>query len=156
MDHGIHVLDTGFHRARFDAAYLIVENGRAAFIDCGTSHSVPALLRGLEAAGLAPADVDWLILTHAHLDHAGGAGALMRCLPNARLVAHPRAAPHMIDPARLAAGAIEVYGEETFAQHYGALVPVGTKVYEWLTGGLANGGESLQLDRPGAVESPCH
>ncbi len=124
MDHGIHVLDTGFHRARFDAAYLIVENGRAAFIDCGTSHSVPALLRGLEAAGLAPADVDWLILTHVHLDHAGGAGALLQQLPNARAVVHPRGAPHMVDPARLIAGATAVYGEEEMARSYGSIVPI--------------------------------
>lgn len=123
-EHGIFTIDTGYVRPRFDAAYLVVEDGRGAFVDCGTNHSVPVLLAALEQAGLAPADVDWLILTHAHLDHAGGAGTLMRQLPNARLVAHPRAAPHMIDPARLAAGASAVYGEEAFARHYGELVPV--------------------------------
>ena len=62
----------------FDAAYLVVENDRGAFIDCGTQHSIPAMLAALAAQGLAPAQVDWLILTHVHLDHAGGAGALMR------------------------------------------------------------------------------
>jgi len=123
-EHGIHTIDTGYVRPRFDAAYLVVENGRGAFIDCGTNHSVPVLLAALDQAGLAPADVDWLILTHAHLDHAGGAGTLLRQLPNARLVAHPRAAPHMIDPARLVAGATAVYGETEFARHYGELVPV--------------------------------
>jgi len=41
IDHGIHVIDTGFHRDAFDAAYLIVENGRAAFVDSGTNDSVP-------------------------------------------------------------------------------------------------------------------
>ncbi len=122
--HGIHTIDTGYVRPRFDAAYLVVEQGRGAFVDCGTNHSVPVLLAALDAAGLAPADVDWVILTHVHLDHAGGAGTLMRQLPHARLVAHPRAAPHMIDPARLVAGATAVYGEELFARHYGELVPV--------------------------------
>ena len=122
--HGIHTLDTGFHRPRFDAAYLIVENGRAAFVDCGTSTSVPALLQGLADAGLAPADVDWLILTHVHLDHAGGAGALLEHLPKARAVIHPRGAPHMIDPARLIAGATAVYGEEEMARSYGTIVPI--------------------------------
>ncbi|MCA0197800.1 MAG: MBL fold metallo-hydrolase [Proteobacteria bacterium] len=151
-EQGIHTIDTGYLRPRFDAAYLVVENGRGAFVDCGTNHSVPALLAALEPAGLAPADVDWLILTHAHLDHAGGAGALMRCLPNARLVAHPRAAPHMIDPARLAAGAIEVYGEETFAQHYGALVPVpaGRVVVAGDGHGVDLAGRALRcIDTPG-------
>ena len=123
-EQGIHTIDTGYLRPRFDAAYLVVEHGRGAFIDCGTNHSVPVLLEALERAGLSATDVDWLILTHAHLDHAGGAGRLMQHMPNARLVAHPRAAPHLIDPARLTAGAIAVYGEQVFAQHYGELVPV--------------------------------
>ncbi|WP_363800597.1 MBL fold metallo-hydrolase [Lysobacter firmicutimachus] len=123
-DHGIDTVDTGFHRPAFDAAYLIVERGRAAFVDCGTQHSVPRLLQALGARGLAPADVDWLILTHVHLDHAGGAGALMRQLPNARLLVHPRGAPHMIDPARLVAGATAVYGAEEMARSYGDIVPV--------------------------------
>ncbi|MEO8367345.1 MAG: MBL fold metallo-hydrolase [Pseudoxanthomonas sp.] len=123
-EHGIHTIDTAFHRDHFDAAYLIVENGRGAFVDCGTNHSVPHLLSALLSAGLAPADVDWLIVTHVHLDHAGGAGALMRELPNARLVAHPRAAPHLIDPAKLIAGATAVYGEEEIRRSYGEILPV--------------------------------
>ncbi|MEI2431464.1 MBL fold metallo-hydrolase [Lysobacter yananisis] len=123
-EHGVITVDTGFQRPSFDAAYLVVENGRAAFIDCGTQHSIPALLAALDAQGLAPADVDWLILTHVHLDHAGGAGALMRRLPNARLAVHPRGAAHMIDPARLVAGATAVYGEQEMARSYGEIVPV--------------------------------
>jgi glyoxylase-like metal-dependent hydrolase (beta-lactamase superfamily II) len=120
----IHTIDTGFVRPRFDAAYLVVEAGRGAFIDCGTNHSVPRLLAALAQAGLAPADVDWLILTHVHLDHAGGAGELMAQLPNARLVVHPRGARHMIDPSKLWAGASAVYGEEVMQQSYGRLRPV--------------------------------
>ncbi|CAM5784983.1 MBL fold metallo-hydrolase [Ottowia pentelensis] len=122
--HGIHVIDTGFVRPRLDAAYLIVEKGRGAFVDCGVNHSVPRLLAALADAGLAPADVDWLILTHVHLDHAGGAGELLRQLPEARLVVHPRGARHMIDPSRLWAGAAAVYGEAEMQRSYGRLVPV--------------------------------
>ncbi|MCF7221384.1 MBL fold metallo-hydrolase [Marilutibacter chinensis] len=122
--HGITTIDTGFQRPRFDAAYLIVENGRGAFVDCGTNHSVPAMLQALAANGLDVADVDWLVLTHVHLDHAGGAGALMRELPNARLLVHPRGAPHMIDPSRLIAGATAVYGEEEMTRSYGTILPV--------------------------------
>lgn len=124
LGHGIYCVDTGFHRPQFDAAYLVVETGRAAFIDCGTSHSVANLLAALETLGLAPEQVDWLILTHVHLDHAGGAGALLRQLPKARVVVHPRGAPHMIDPARLIAGATAVYGEAEMARSYGTIVPV--------------------------------
>jgi glyoxylase-like metal-dependent hydrolase (beta-lactamase superfamily II) len=121
---GIHTIDTGFGRPQFDAAYLVVERDRGAFIDCGTTHSVPRLLAALAEAGIAPKKVDWLILTHVHLDHAGGAGALLEQLPHAVLVAHPRGARHMIDPSLLWAGASAVYGEEVMHRHYGRLHPV--------------------------------
>lgn len=128
--HGIHAIDTAFHRDHFDAAYLIVENGRGAFVDCGTNHSVPLLLEAVGRAGLTPADIDWLLVTHIHLDHAGGAGLLMQQLPNARVVAHPRAAPHLVDPSRIVAGATAVYGEEEIARSYGQVqaVPAGRVV----------------------------
>lgn len=123
--HGITTIDTGYgDRPRFCAAYLLVQDGRAAFIDCGSNDSVPRMLAALEAQGLARDAVDWLILTHVHLDHAGGAGALMRELPNARLVVHPRGAPHMVDPSKLVAGATAVYGAAAFARNYGTLLPV--------------------------------
>ena len=122
--HGIHTIDTAFQRDHFDAAYLIVEDGRGAFVDCGTNHSVPLLLAAVQQAGITPADVDLLIVTHVHLDHAGGAGLLMQQLPNATLVAHPRAAPHLIDPEKLIAGATAVYGEEEMQRSYGTIQPV--------------------------------
>lgn len=150
--HGIVTVDTGFHRPSFDAAYLMVENGRGAFIDCGTQHSIPAMLAALAGQGLAPAQVDWLILTHVHLDHAGGAGALMRELPNARLAVHPRGAPHMIDPARLVAGATAVYGEAEMARSYGEVVAVAAERVRVLADGdvigLA-GRPLLCIDTPG-------
>ena len=124
LDHGIHLIDTGFQRPMFDASYLIVENGRAAFVDAGTNHSVPRLLAAVEAAGLQPDAVDFVIATHVHLDHAGGIGLLMTHLPNALLVVHPQGAPHMIDPARLMNGARAVYGDEEVARSYGDVVGV--------------------------------
>lgn len=149
---GIHCIDTHFQRAQFDYAYLLVEQGRGAFIDCGTNHSVPYLLAALAAAGLAPADVDWLILTHVHLDHAGGAGALMQQLPNAKLVVHPRGARHMVDPSKLWAGASAVYGEAEMQKSYGKLVPVpAARVVEAPDGFEVNlAGRVLRcLDTPG-------
>ncbi|MEG2803085.1 MBL fold metallo-hydrolase [Stenotrophomonas sp.] len=125
FDPSIHTIDTGFMaRGDFDAAYLVVENGRAAFIDCGTGLAVPAMLAALDRAGLDVAAVDWLVLTHVHLDHAGGAGLLMQQLPHAQLVVHPRGAPHMLDPTRLIAGATEVYGAVEIARSYGPILPV--------------------------------
>ncbi|GAA3932055.1 MBL fold metallo-hydrolase [Luteimonas lutimaris] len=124
-DIGITTIDTGFgDRPRFCAAYLVEHAGRAAFIDCGSNDSVPRMLAALDQQGLAREAIDWLVLTHVHLDHAGGAGTLMRALPNARLVVHPRGAPHMVDPSRLVAGATAVYGEVEFARSYGTLLPV--------------------------------
>jgi len=122
--HGIHVIDTGFHRPMFDASFLVVENGRAAFIDTGTNHSVPRLLATLGALGLAPEAVDYVIATHVHLDHAGGAGLLMQHLPAATLVVHPHGTQHLIDPTRLMNGARAVYGDEEVARSYGDVVGV--------------------------------
>ncbi|HET7795523.1 MAG TPA: MBL fold metallo-hydrolase, partial [Rhizobacter sp.] len=124
LPHDIHVIDTGFHRPNFDAAYLLTHQGRAAFIDTGTSHSLPRLLQALNAAGLAAEAVDWVIPTHVHLDHAGGAGALMQALPRARLLIHPRGERHMVDPRALIAGASAVYGAEEVQRSYGTVVPV--------------------------------
>ena len=124
ISQGIHTIDTGFVRPRFDAAYLVVHDGHGAFIDCGTNHSVPRLLEALGEAALDAAQIDWLILTHVHLDHAGGAGELMAHLPNAQLVVHPRGARHMIDPSQLWEGAMAVYGEAVMMQAYGRLRPV--------------------------------
>jgi glyoxylase-like metal-dependent hydrolase (beta-lactamase superfamily II) len=151
-EHGTHTIDTAFQRDHFDAAYLIVENGRGAFVDCGTNHSVPLLLSALAGAGLAPADVDWLIVTHVHLDHAGGAGLLMQHLPNARLVAHPRAAPHLVDPSKLIAGATAVYGEEEMQRSYGQLQAVDEQRVEIVEDGqvLLLAGRALEfIDTPG-------
>ncbi|MCY7316049.1 MAG: MBL fold metallo-hydrolase [Rubrivivax sp.] len=124
LGHGIVAVDTGFHREQFDAAYLLVHGGRAAFIDTGTAFAVPRLLATLQALGLAPDAVDLVIPTHVHLDHAGGVGQLMQQLPSARLLVHPRGARHMIDPTALWQGASAVYGAEEMARSYGALLPV--------------------------------
>lgn len=121
---GICVVDTGFGRPLFDAAYLVMERGRAAFVDTGPNAAVPRLLAALAAAGIERSAVDYVIATHVHLDHAGGVGALMRELPQAKLVIHPRGARHMIDPSALMQGVRAVYGDEVAARDYGELVPV--------------------------------
>jgi len=122
--HGIYTIDTQFQQPQFDAAYLIVADDTGVFIDCGTSHAVPHLLAAVTQASLKPEDITALIVTHVHLDHAGGAGALLHHLPNAALYVHPRGAAHMIDPTRLIAGATAVYGEAEMARSYGDIVPI--------------------------------
>ena len=124
LGQGLFAIDTGFHRDHFDAAYLIVERGRAAFIDTGTNFGVPRLLQALEALGLPRSAVDWVIPTHVHLDHAGGVGLLMQALPDAKLLVHPRGARHMIDPSALYQGALAVYGQAEMDRAYGQLTRV--------------------------------
>lgn len=121
---GITAIDTRLERFEMAASYLMVENGRAAFVEAGTSRSTDGLLAALAQLDVAVEQVDLVIVTHVHLDHAGGAGHLMRHLPNARLVVHPRGARHMIDPSKLIKGATAVYGETEFERQFGTLEPV--------------------------------
>jgi glyoxylase-like metal-dependent hydrolase (beta-lactamase superfamily II) len=122
--HGITAVDTEYLHPGHAASHIIQHGGRAAFVDVGANSSVPYLLRALEQLGIPRETVDYVFLTHVHLDHAGGAGLLMRELPKARAVLHPRGAPHMIDPEKLVAGSKVVYGEERFRRLYGDIVPI--------------------------------
>jgi glyoxylase-like metal-dependent hydrolase (beta-lactamase superfamily II) len=152
LGYGVTAVDTGFVRPQFDAAYLVIENGRAAFIDTGPNAAVPRLLAALEAHGLTPEDVEYVIPTHVHLDHAGGAGLLMREAPRAKLVVHPRGARHLIDPAALMQGVRAVYGDEVAARDYGELVPVPAERVMTTADGMMlelAGRPLLFLDTPG-------
>lgn len=152
LPYGITVIDTGYERPHFAASYLIAEGGQAAFVDVGTTHSAPLLLEALRLKGIAREDVAYVMVTHVHLDHAGGAGELLRHLPNARLVVHPRGARHMIDPGKLIAGSAAVYGEEQMRARYGEIVPVAAErvieAEDEFTLEL-NGRRLLFLDTPG-------
>jgi glyoxylase-like metal-dependent hydrolase (beta-lactamase superfamily II) len=149
---GIYAIDSGFGRPRLDAVHVLVHEGRAALVDAAVNAAVPRVLAALADLGIAPEAVDYVILTHVHLDHAGGAGALMRALPNARLAVHPRGARHMIDPAKLTTATFAVYGEAKARAMYGDIVPVSAaRVVETPEGaelGLA-GRKLLFLDTPG-------
>jgi glyoxylase-like metal-dependent hydrolase (beta-lactamase superfamily II) len=121
---GVYLVDTHYMRPGLVASHLVLDSGRAAFVDTGAAPAAPLLLAALDELGISREQVDYLFLTHVHLDHAGGAGQLIAALPNARAVLHPRGAPHMIDPTKLIAGSIEVYGEELFHELYGELLPI--------------------------------
>jgi len=123
-DDGIFTVDTHHIRSHLDAGHFIVDHGRVAIVDTGTALGVPHLLAALDALHLSRDQVDWILLTHIHLDHAGGAGELLRHLPNATVAVHPRGARHLVDPTKLVAATIEVYGDEFFKNLYGAVVPV--------------------------------
>lgn len=151
-DHGIYAFDSGYVRPLLASIHLIVENGSAAFVDSGTNASLPAALTALASLGLTPDNVDYVILSHIHLDHAGGAGAMMRAFPRARLVVHPRGARHMADPSKLVAGASAVYGAEAVRRLYGEVLPIDSRRIIEATHQLKvdlAGRELLCLDTPG-------
>ena len=121
---GIYALDSGYFRDEFDAVHLIVEQGRIAIIDTSTKYAAPRIIESIRALGLGPEHVDWVLLTHVHLDHAGGAGELMRLCPNAKVTVHPRGVRHLTDPSKLWAAVCEVYGDEMAIREYGGLDPI--------------------------------
>lgn len=114
-------VDCQYVKPGLACGYVLSRNGEAAVIETGTVSSVPAFLRAIEANGLALSQVRYVIITHVHLDHAGGAAKLLEQLPNATLLCHPRAARHVIDPSRLIQSSIAVYGEELFRDLYGEI-----------------------------------
>ena len=120
-------IDTEYSRPLHDASHLIVEKGRAAFVDTGVNDSVPLLLDALVQQDLDVADVDYVVLTHVHLDHAGGAGRLMQQLPNAKCVVHRYGARHMVDPTKLIAGTEAVYGKAEAERLYGRIEAIDEK-----------------------------
>lgn len=124
LDFGITLIDTALERAGMAGCYVVQEGDRAVVIETGTAHTVPRILAALHKLGVPRENVDFVMPTHVHLDHAGGAGALMRELPHAQLVMHPRGARHMIDPSQLIAGATTVYGADELERMYGEIVPV--------------------------------
>jgi len=124
---GVIVIDADYYREHMAACYLVEAESEVAFIEVGTNSSTPRLMKVLKKRGWNPEDVSYVIVTHVHLDHAGGAGSLMQLLPNATFLVHPYGARHMMDPAKLEAGTRAVYGDEMFDRIYGKLIPVDEK-----------------------------
>jgi len=121
---GVTTVDAEYFRPGFASVHVLQRAGRAAIVDTGANSAVPLVMRALAALGVEPDAVDLLFLTHVHLDHAGGAGLLLERLPRARVIVHPRGAPHLIDPTKLEAATIAVYGKQAFEHLYGELVPI--------------------------------
>mgnify|MGYP006410209959 FL=1 len=121
---GISVIDSEYYSKDFAAIYLLKQKNKVIIIETGTNYSVPHVKEALSQIGLSFSDVSYVIPTHVHLDHAGGAGLLMMQCQNAALVVHPRGARHLIDPSKLVAGAKAVYGENKFKEYYGEIFPI--------------------------------
>ncbi len=150
--HGIYAVDSGYTGSGVAAIHLIEEGGRAALVDTGNNAALVHVEQALAETGLSPESVDYVLLTHIHLDHAGGAGAFMQAFPNARLVVHPRGARHMIEPSKLFAGVSAVYGPERAKALYGELIPVPAERVVEATDGLelSLAGRTIRVfDTPG-------
>jgi glyoxylase-like metal-dependent hydrolase (beta-lactamase superfamily II) len=106
------------------AVYVVKGARKTAVIDCGYASSYGTVMQGLRELGVEPSRVDYLIPTHVHLDHAGAAGHLVRHMPRAKVIAHEKAIPHLVDPAKLIESATNVFGEKLI-QMYGRPLPVG-------------------------------
>ncbi len=124
MNRDTTIVDCNYIVPKFAASYLLTEGDSAAFIENNTVHAQPYLMRALEDRGMTPEQVEFIVITHVHLDHAGGTSALAEKCPNATVIAHPKAARHIIKPERLIQGATAVYGEEMFAKLYGTIKPL--------------------------------
>lgn len=120
---GLWLLDTDqFGIPRFGGVYILRSGDEAALVETGTSLAAPTVLKALDALGIARQAVRWIFLTHIHLDHGGGAGVLVRELPEAVVVVHERGAKHLADPAKLLASVKEAVGERF--PLYGTAKPV--------------------------------
>lgn len=119
----IHIIDNGLCSVpRWGGVYLLNEE-KKALIDTGPTNSVNAVLDGIKNIGVRPEDIDYIIITHIHLDHAGGAGVLAGSMPKARVVVHNRGSRHLINPARLVQSVMQVQGEEAIVR-YGKMIPI--------------------------------
>lgn len=150
---GIYAFCANYVRPFLAAIHMVEQNGRVALVDTGSNDALPHVLEALARLKLGPEAVDYIILTHIHLDHAGGAGAMMRVFPNARLVVHPRGARHMAAPARLVDGVMGVYGAEYVKRVYGEVLPVPTER-------IVEAEDGLSLDLAGRIiqcfDAPGH
>lgn len=152
LEHGITLVDAEYGQAGVAAIYLMIEGDDVTIIETGTNHSVPYIQQVLESKKLSFDNVRYVMPTHVHLDHAGGAGELMHQCKNAQLVIHPFGARHMIDPSKLEAGTIAVYGKEKFRKLYGKIRPIeASRVIEahGFTKLNLNGRKLQFLDTPG-------
>jgi glyoxylase-like metal-dependent hydrolase (beta-lactamase superfamily II) len=124
LGQGIYCIDALYLRPRVASIYLLRDGDQAALVDTGTCHSLENVLATLRALEIDPSQISYVIPTHVHLDHAGGASAMMNAFEQATLLIHPRGARHMADPQKLIDGTVAVYGQQKFDRLYGQIEPI--------------------------------
>ncbi len=151
-DNGIYLLDAHYLRDNLAAVYMIVEGDSVALVETANAPSLKYVLEALSKLNLTSEAVKYILLTHIHLDHAGGAGRYMDAFPHAQLVVHPKGVRHMVDPSYLEAGVVGVYGQEFVDQVYGKLTAIDVNRVISAEDGLVinlNSRELICRDTPG-------
>ncbi|MRX53385.1 MBL fold metallo-hydrolase [Bacillus idriensis] len=134
------------------SSYVLLEEDITLF-EPSSSPSVPYIKNGLKELGIKLEDISNIVVTHIHLDHAGGAGLLLESCPNAKVIVHPKGARHLINPSRLIAGAKAVYGEK-FEELFSPIVPISEDRIL-----IMNDGESLRISQDSVLtfyDTPGH
>lgn len=146
------LIDTHYQRTPEAIGVYLLLGDRPALIEAGPASTIDAVLGGMREAGFSPADLQAVAVTHIHLDHAGGAGMLVRRLPHLDVYVHPIGAPHLIDPTRLLASAARLYGD-ALPRLFGEVVPIPAERVH-----IVGNGDVLSLGsrRLVAVETPGH
>ncbi len=148
----VYCIDALYLEPRVASIYLLRDGDEAAIIETGTCHSLDNVLATLRELHIDPSQIRYVIPTHVHLDHAGGASAMMRAFEQATLLIHPRGARHMADPRKLVDGTIAVYGREKYEKMYGRIEPIDERRMHVVADGeriSLRARELLFLDTPG-------
>ena len=144
------IIDTKMHGFADITAVYLIEDEKIALVETGPKNRVDNVLAGLAEAGVDR--LDWIVVTHIHLDHAGAAGTLAQKFPEATIAVHEVGAPHLIDPTKLWASAARIYGDR-MEEMWGGIDPIPEERIQLLTDGakIDLGGRTLQ-----AIETPGH
>jgi Zn-dependent hydrolases, including glyoxylases len=144
------LIDTKMHGMEgITACFVVKGSERTALVETGPKSSLEHVLKGLEDAGVDA--LDWIVVTHIHLDHAGAAGTLAARFPTAKVAVHEVGAPHLADPSKLWSSAARIYGER-MDELWGGIDPIDPERITALTGGdeIDLGGRKLTAhDTPG-------
>src|SRR5918992_2263942 len=121
----VETIDLGFMGTEeIIASFLLTGEALAAIVETGPTTCIDDLMRGLKDRGVAPEDVEQVLLTHIHLHHSGASGNLTELLPNAAFYVHEIGYPHLVDPSKLLKSATRLYGEENMDELWGEVKPV--------------------------------
>ena len=150
MADAFQVIDTKMHGFDNVTASFLVTGEQVGLVETGPKHRAETVLAALDEAGVD--SLDWIVVTHIHLDHAGGAGTLAARYPSATVAVHEVGAPHLVDPTKLLSSAARIYGDE-MDRLWGGIDPIPPDRIKVLNDGdkVDLGGRTLQ-----AIETPGH